>query len=89
MIKVHKNAACRSAIPVITALLAVVIERQVPTKAEGMGLLVLTSGVMLSVYEGSGGTSRGIMICILGEACCPGCLSEHWPQHSCFPTHAL
>jgi len=43
------------------------IERQVPTKAEGMGLVVLTAGVMLSVYEGAGGTSRGIMICIAGE----------------------
>jgi len=44
------------------------IERQVPTKAEGMGLVVLTAGVMLSVYEGAGGTSRGIMICIAGKA---------------------
>ncbi len=59
--------ACRSAIPVITAVLAVVIEQKTPTKAESMGLLVLTSGVMLAVYEGSGGTSRGIMICIAGE----------------------
>ncbi len=51
----------------ITAVLAVVIEQKTPTKAESMGLLVLTSGVMLAVYEGSGGTSRGIMICIAGE----------------------
>ena len=59
--------ACRSAIPVITAVLAVVIEQKVPTRAESMGLLVLTSGVMLAVYEGAGGTPRGIMICIAGE----------------------
>ncbi len=59
--------ACRSAIPVITAVLAVVIEQKVPTQAESMGLLVLTSGVMLAVYEGAGGTPRGIMICIAGE----------------------
>ena len=58
--------ACRSAIPVITALLAIFIERQMPTKAETVGLVVLTSGVMLSVYEGSGGTSRGILICMAG-----------------------
>ena len=60
---------CRSAIPVITAVLAVAIERKVPTQAEGAGRLVLTSGVMLAVYEGAGGTPRGIMICIAGAGC--------------------
>lgn len=71
--------ACRSAIPVITAVLAIAIEQKVPTKAESMGLMVLTSGVMLAVYEGSGGTPRGIIICIAGgvwPSCCPASLPQ-------------
>ena len=72
--------ACRSAIPVITAALAVAIEQKVPTQAESMGLLVLTSGVMLAVYEGSGGSPHGIMICIAGGV---------WPCiHTCFSASA-
>ena len=61
--------ACRSAIPVITAVLAILIEGKVPSQAEGVGLLVLSSGVMLAVCEGAGGTPRGIMICITGAHC--------------------
>ena len=39
----------RASIPVITAIVAVVVEHQIPGKGEAAGLLVLTGGVMLSV----------------------------------------
>ena len=79
--------ACRSAIPVITALLAIVIERQVPTKAETVGLVVLTSGVMLSVYEGSGGTSRGILICMAGQSALAK--PSHAHTRACIASHSV
>lgn len=41
----------RASIPVVTAIVAVVVEHQVPGKGEASGLLVLTGGVMLSVYS--------------------------------------
>lgn len=39
----------RASIPVVTAIVAVVVEHQIPGKGEAAGLLVLTGGVMLSV----------------------------------------
>ncbi len=39
----------RSGIPVLTALLGVLIEKKVPTSFELLSLVVLTSGVVLSV----------------------------------------
>ncbi len=57
----------RSAIPVVTALLAVAIEKKVPTRTEGVALMVLVSGVMVAVWEGAAGSLRGILVCIAGE----------------------
>lgn len=57
----------RSAIPVLTALLAIGIEKKVPTKLEGFSLLVLTSGVMMAVWDGAAGSLKGIIICIAGQ----------------------
>lgn len=57
----------RSSIPVVTAVLAIAIEKKVPTRFEGLGLLVLVSGVMLAVWEGAAGSPRGIMLCIAGR----------------------
>lgn len=50
----------------MTALLAIVIEKKVPTQFEGFSLLVLTSGVMVAVWEGAAGSLTGILICIAG-----------------------
>lgn len=60
----------RSAIPVVTSLLAISIEKKVPTKFEGFSLLVLTIGVMVAVWEGAAGTSKGVIICTAGQSVC-------------------
>ena len=60
------DTLCRSSIPVITAALAVGIEKKMPTRFEGIGLVVLTGGVMVAVWEGSSGSLYGISLCIAG-----------------------
>jgi hypothetical protein len=51
----------------MTALVAVVIERQIPSPGEAAGLLVLTGGVMLAVYEGTEvGSPWAVVCCFLG-----------------------
>ena len=59
---------CRSAIPVATALLAVGIEGKTPTSKEFGALLVLTSGVMISVWEGLHGSVLGIVFACSSES---------------------
>ncbi|KAK9906462.1 hypothetical protein WJX75_002209 [Coccomyxa subellipsoidea] len=64
------NQIIRASIPVITAIVAVVVEHQIPGKGEAAGLLVLTGGVMLSVYEGTAvGSPSAIVCCIAGTVC--------------------
>ncbi|KAK9814428.1 hypothetical protein WJX72_005780 [[Myrmecia] bisecta] len=59
------NQVIRSAIPVLCALLAIPIEKKVPSRPEGMALVVLTAGVMISVWEGTVvGRPEGIALCI-------------------------
>ena len=61
---------CRSAIPVCTAILAIFIEKKVPTGEEALGLLVLTLGVMVAVWEGSvSGSVTGLLLCCAGTVC--------------------
>jgi drug/metabolite transporter (DMT)-like permease len=77
----NKPHVCRSAIPVATALLAVGIEGKTPTSKEFGALLVLTSGVMISVWEGLHGSVLGIVFACSSECvaslvmgctiCCP------------------
>lgn len=56
--------ACRSSIPIWAALGAVIIEKKVPSCAEVTALLVLSSGVMLAMSQGSSySTYYGIFIC--------------------------
>lgn len=62
-----KSRICRSAIPVATALLAVGIEGKTPTSKEFGALLVLTSGVMISVWEGLHGSVLGIVFACSSE----------------------
>jgi hypothetical protein len=55
---------------VFTAALAVVVEHQVPSAGEAAGLVVLTAGVMLAVYEGSGAAGPfAVFLCVLGTVC--------------------
>ena len=65
--------------PVVTAAVAVFVERKVPTKTEAMALLLLVSGVIVSVFEGqASGSSYGITLSITGKPFLPspsvGCL---------------
>lgn len=60
----------RSAIPVCTATLAIFIEKKVPTGEEALGLIVLTLGVMVAVWEGSvSGSVTGLILCCAGTVC--------------------
>ncbi|KAK9821748.1 hypothetical protein WJX81_002035 [Elliptochloris bilobata] len=60
------NQVIRSSIPVMTALLAVVVESKVPTRFEAAALVVLCAGVMLTVWEGLAGSAVGILLCLAG-----------------------
>ena len=64
------RAACRASIPVFTAILAVAVEHQVPSPGEAAGLVALTAGVMIAVYEGSGAAGPfAVFLCVLGTIC--------------------
>ena len=53
-----------------TCLLAIVIEKRTPSQGEALSLIVLTSGVMLAVWEGTvAGTLQAIVLCIGGTLC--------------------
>jgi drug/metabolite transporter (DMT)-like permease len=52
----------------MTTVMAVFIEKKAPTRFEGCSLLVLTLGVMLAVWQGTGGSMRSILLCIAGGA---------------------
>jgi len=56
----------------MTALLAVAVERKVPTRREAAALLVLCGGVMLTVWEGLAGSAAGIALCLAGTVRLPG-----------------
>ena len=49
----------RSSIPVVTAVLAVAVERKVPSSLEGASLGILVAGVMIAVWEGAAGSPKG------------------------------
>lgn len=55
--------------PVVTAAVAVFVERKVPSKTEATALLLLVFGVIISVFEGkASGSSYGITLSITGKA---------------------
>lgn len=65
-----KLGKCRSAIPVCTAVMAIFIEHRVPSREEATGLVVLTAGVMVAVWEGSvSGSATGLLLCCTGTVC--------------------
>ncbi|KAG7666954.1 hypothetical protein Ndes2526B_g04567 [Nannochloris sp. 'desiccata'] len=69
-ISLSLNQIIRSAIPVVTCLLSAVVERKIPTQQEVTALLILTIGVMITVWQGAvTGKPHAIMFCILGTVC--------------------
>ena len=57
----------RASIPVVTSMLAVLIEHQLPGPGQAAGLLVLTAGVALAVWEGTVvGSPWAVFCCFAG-----------------------
>ncbi len=69
--------------PVVVAAVAVFVERKVPTRTELVALLLLTAGVIVSIFEGkASGNTLGISLSITGAHCTlgQGLISQrHWP----------
>ena len=64
------NQIIRSAIPVVTCVLAIFVEDKWPTREELTSLVTLTMGVMLAVWQGAvSGRPYAIGFCITGTVC--------------------
>lgn len=64
------NQIIRSAIPVVTCILAIAVEKKVPTRREVVSLVVLSVGVMVAVYQGNvGGRAYAIIFCFASTLC--------------------
>ncbi len=60
----------RSAIPVVTCLLAILVESRYPSGQELAALITLTLGVMLAVWQGTvTGKPYAIVFCLVGTVC--------------------
>lgn len=69
-ISLSLNQVIRSAIPVVTCILAILVERKIPTQQEVTALVVLTVGVMIAVWQGTiAGKPHAILFCIMGTVC--------------------
>jgi len=69
-ISLSLNQVIRSSIPVVTCLLAIVVEGKVPGEREGWALVMLTVGVMIAVWQGTvAGKPHAIMYCVMGTVC--------------------
>jgi hypothetical protein len=54
---------------VVTAAVAVLVEKKVPTRGECGALIMLTMGVTVTVFEGKAtGSGAGLMLCVAGES---------------------
>lgn len=52
----------------MTAAVAVLVEKKVPTRGECGALIVLTMGVTVTVFEGKAtGSGAGLMLCVAGK----------------------
>jgi hypothetical protein len=61
------NQVIRSAIPVVTCALAVVVEGVRPSGEEAGALVVLSAGVMIAMWQGAvGGSPGSILCCVAG-----------------------
>ncbi|PRW60834.1 Drug Metabolite transporter superfamily [Chlorella sorokiniana] len=64
------NQIIRSAIPVVTCVLAIAVEGRYPSRPELTALLMLTFGVMLAVWQGTvTGKPYAIAFCLVGTVC--------------------
>lgn len=64
------NQIIRSAIPVVTCALSVVIEGRQPPRREIISLVVLTLGVMIVVWRGrASGKLYAVILCVIGTVC--------------------
>ena len=69
-ISLSLNQVIRSAIPVVTCILSIVIEKKMPSREEFTSLLILTIGVMIAVWQGAvTGKPYAIFFAILGTVC--------------------
>mmetsp|Transcript_12315 Transcript_12315/g.24763 ORF Transcript_12315/g.24763 Transcript_12315/m.24763 type:complete len:358 (-) Transcript_12315:2721-3794(-) len=69
-ISLSLNQVIRSSIPVVTCLLAIVVEGKIPTHKEVTSLVILTVGVMIAVWQGTiAGKPHAILFCIIGTVC--------------------
>mmetsp|Transcript_15672 Transcript_15672/g.44765 ORF Transcript_15672/g.44765 Transcript_15672/m.44765 type:complete len:340 (+) Transcript_15672:195-1214(+) len=69
-ISLSLNQVIRSSIPVVTCLLAIVVEGKVPGEREGWSLVMLTVGVMIAVWQGTvAGKPHAIIFCVVGTIC--------------------
>lgn len=69
-ISLSLNQVIRSSIPVVTCLLAIVVEGKVPGEREGWSLVMLTVGVMIAVWQGTvAGKPHAIVYCVVGTVC--------------------
>jgi len=69
-ISLSLNQIIRSAIPVVTCTLAIIVEGKIPTRQEATALIILTSGVMMAVWQGSvTGKPYAIALCVVGTIC--------------------
>lgn len=63
---------CRASLPVVTAAVAVMVEKKVPTREECGALVLLTLGVTVTVFEGKAtGSGAGLMLCVAGAQTLP------------------
>lgn len=64
------NQIIRSAIPVVTCVLAILVESRFPSRQELVALVTLTLGVMLAVWQGTvTGKPYAIAFCLVGTVC--------------------
>ena len=61
----------RASLPVVTAMVAVVVEGKRPGRHETWALVMLTAGVCLTVFEGNAaGNAVGLVLACAGEGSC-------------------
>ena len=69
-ISLSLNQVIRSAIPVVTCGLSVLVEKKMPTREELTALIILTIGVMIAVWQGTvAGKPYAIFFAIMGTIC--------------------
>ena len=64
------SCGCRASIPVTTCVLASCIECKVPSPEEAASLIIISFGVMMSVWEEHlAGSASSIMLCFSSTVC--------------------